>query len=143
MSKYTHPGPALACSVTCWLAAFLNSKMHAFVAWFFSREDRKANKEKKLFGDMHGSLYYIARLVRRQQGSDLRTGSGRLLDLKTGVNTFPSHAPADSRARTLGKNEALRMISLLNRVWTSFSPPVAEKYKDAIRFGVLGAAKIA
>jgi hypothetical protein len=35
------------------------------------------------------------------------------------------------------------MLSLLNRVWTSFSPPVAEKKGDAIRFGILGAAKIA
>lgn len=35
------------------------------------------------------------------------------------------------------------MFSLLNRVYTSFSPPVAEKKSDAIRFGVLGAAKIA
>ncbi|KAI1824154.1 oxidoreductase domain-containing protein [Xylaria intraflava] len=34
------------------------------------------------------------------------------------------------------------MLSLLNRVFTSFSPPAAEKKKDAIRFGVLGAAKI-
>ncbi|ROV92921.1 hypothetical protein VSDG_06321 [Cytospora chrysosperma] len=34
------------------------------------------------------------------------------------------------------------MFSLLNRVYTSFSPPVAEKKSDAIRFGVLGAAKI-
>ncbi|KAI0172773.1 oxidoreductase domain-containing protein [Hypoxylon sp. FL1284] len=35
------------------------------------------------------------------------------------------------------------MFSLLNRVATSFSPPVAEKKGDPIRFGVLGAAKIA
>lgn len=35
------------------------------------------------------------------------------------------------------------MFSLLNRVFISFSPPVAEKKEDAIRFGILGAAKIA
>jgi hypothetical protein len=35
------------------------------------------------------------------------------------------------------------MFSLLSRVYTSFVPPVAEKSKDAVRFGVLGAAKIA
>ncbi|KAF3766650.1 oxidoreductase domain-containing protein [Cryphonectria parasitica EP155] len=34
------------------------------------------------------------------------------------------------------------MFSLLKRVYTSFSPPEAEKKKDAIRFGVFGAAKI-
>ncbi|KAI3331461.1 putative oxidoreductase [Xylariaceae sp. AK1471] len=35
------------------------------------------------------------------------------------------------------------MLSLLSRVYTSFVPPVAEKNKDAIKFGILGAAKIA
>ncbi|RYP42282.1 hypothetical protein DL767_000446 [Monosporascus sp. MG133] len=35
------------------------------------------------------------------------------------------------------------MITLLNRVYTSFVPPVVEKKSDAIKFGILGAAKIA
>ncbi|KAL2067456.1 hypothetical protein VTL71DRAFT_1881 [Oculimacula yallundae] len=38
---------------------------------------------------------------------------------------------------------AFMMAALLNRVWTAFVPPVVEKKKDAIRFGVLGAANIA
>ncbi|KXX75966.1 D-xylose 1-dehydrogenase (NADP(+)) 2 [Madurella mycetomatis] len=35
------------------------------------------------------------------------------------------------------------MFTLLNRVITAFGPPVAEKKEGAIRFGILGAAKIA
>nr|BAZ95829.1 oxidereductase, NAD binding domain cpaG [Curvularia pallescens] len=35
------------------------------------------------------------------------------------------------------------MFTLLNRVFTSFSPPKAEKKDGAIRFGVFGASKIA
>ncbi|EDU47087.1 oxidoreductase domain containing protein [Pyrenophora tritici-repentis] len=35
------------------------------------------------------------------------------------------------------------MFTLLNRVFTSFSPPKAEKKDGAIRFGILGASKIA
>ncbi|RYP17996.1 hypothetical protein DL765_004215 [Monosporascus sp. GIB2] len=35
------------------------------------------------------------------------------------------------------------MLSLLNRVYTALNPPVAEKKGDALRFGILGAAKIA
>jgi hypothetical protein len=35
------------------------------------------------------------------------------------------------------------MLTLLNRVFTSFDPPKAEKKDGAIRFGILGAAKIA
>ncbi|CAJ2508717.1 Uu.00g137430.m01.CDS01 [Anthostomella pinea] len=35
------------------------------------------------------------------------------------------------------------MLSLLNRFYTSFSPPMAEKKNNAIKFGILGAAKIA
>ncbi|KAJ6109451.1 Oxidoreductase N-terminal [Penicillium sp. IBT 16267x] len=35
------------------------------------------------------------------------------------------------------------MASLLNRVFTAFGPPKVEKKDDAIRFGILGAAKIA
>ena len=35
------------------------------------------------------------------------------------------------------------MISLLNRVYTAFAPPTVEKKNNAIRFGILGAAKIA
>lgn len=35
------------------------------------------------------------------------------------------------------------MISLVNRIYTAFSPPTVEKKSDAIRFGILGAAKIA
>lgn len=41
------------------------------------------------------------------------------------------------------KSWTCTMISLLTRIFTSFSPPVAEKKIDAIRFGILGAAEIA
>ncbi|KAI5200223.1 hypothetical protein AUEXF2481DRAFT_166114 [Aureobasidium subglaciale EXF-2481] len=35
------------------------------------------------------------------------------------------------------------MAALINRVWTAFSPPQVTKQKDALKFGVLGAASIA
>ncbi|KAI5206101.1 hypothetical protein E4T39_02622 [Aureobasidium subglaciale] len=35
------------------------------------------------------------------------------------------------------------MTALINRVWTAFSPPQATKQKDALKFGILGAASIA
>lgn len=35
------------------------------------------------------------------------------------------------------------MGSLLSRVYTAFSPPTVEKEPDAIRFGILGAARTA
>lgn len=35
------------------------------------------------------------------------------------------------------------MFTLLNRVFTAFGPPAAEKKEGAIKFGILGAAKIA
>jgi hypothetical protein len=35
------------------------------------------------------------------------------------------------------------MISLITRVFTAFSPPVADKKADAIKVGILGAAKTA
>ncbi|CZR56600.1 related to Oxidoreductase [Phialocephala subalpina] len=35
------------------------------------------------------------------------------------------------------------MLSLVSRVWTAFDPPTVQKKSDAIRFGILGAAKTA
>ncbi|KAJ5547083.1 oxidoreductase [Penicillium frequentans] len=35
------------------------------------------------------------------------------------------------------------MASTIIRIYTAFSPPVVEKKSDAIRIGILGAAKIA
>lgn len=35
------------------------------------------------------------------------------------------------------------MASTIIRIYTAFSPPVVEKRSDAIRIGILGAAKIA
>ena len=41
------------------------------------------------------------------------------------------------------ENEYNKMASLLFRVFTAFSPPTVEKKSDAIRFGILGAARTA
>jgi hypothetical protein len=35
------------------------------------------------------------------------------------------------------------MMALITRVYTAFSPPIAEKKADAIKVGILGAAKTA
>jgi hypothetical protein len=35
------------------------------------------------------------------------------------------------------------MISTVTRLFTAFGPPIVEKKDNAIRFGILGAAKIA
>jgi hypothetical protein len=35
------------------------------------------------------------------------------------------------------------MAALVARIYTALSPPVVEKKEDALKFGILGAAKIA
>ena len=36
-----------------------------------------------------------------------------------------------------------KMMSMVNRIFMAFGPPKVEKKSDAIKFGILGAAKIA
>jgi len=45
--------------------------------------------------------------------------------------------------KTLPFNSHDKMAALVNRIWSAFSPPQAQKQGGALKFGVLGAANIA
>jgi hypothetical protein len=52
-----------------------------------------------------------------------------------------SHS-CEKKPSSASHSATCKMFALLNRIYTAFSPPVAEKKPGAIKFGVLGAAGI-